>query len=415
MRSLGLVVFGQGLQSLTSFATGVAVGRFAGQDELGIYALSLSFAFLAVSLGDTLIATPYTYFKADKKQATEKIFVVAFLLSFLLVLLLAMMFVGLQLSLLKSLRSVLLVVPLILLVFVLREFMRRHFYALGAEWASCKFDVLACVLQVVLVGVLLLFDQLNAVSGLLAIALAVALAFISVTRPSMAILKQLTLHELVGWALRFWSYGRWLVVGGVCHVLGVQLYPWLAMADGGAAQVGLFTACMALANLVNPLLVSLSNYFRPRFMQAYRQLSPPVFIRYVFVRLPLFFVPALVFASALYVWAAEILRLFYGAAYMSGSAALCWLLLGLLAVAFAAPLQLALLAAGAAVTNFIYQGSMLFILSFAALMLAGQLSLGVLAALYALVNIMGALILLAMFVWVLVVGERRVSVAEVSP
>lgn len=414
MRSLALVIFGQGLQSLTSFATGVAIGRFAGQDELGIYALSLSFAFLAVSLGDTLIATPYTYFKADKAQATETLFSVAFLLSLLLALLLALVFVGLQLSVLSSLHSVLLMVPLILLALVMREFVRRHFYALADEWAACKFDLWSCALQFVLIAALLIFEQLSAATGLLAIALAVALALIAVARPALA-LNRLALRDMQAWALRLWTYGRWLVIGGVCHVLGVQLYPWLALADGGAAQVGVFAACMALANLVNPLLVSLSNYYRPRFMLAYRELTTSLFIRYVFVRLPLFFVPALLFAAGLYNWAAQVLTWVYGDAYVSGAAVLGWLLFGLLAVAFAAPLQLALLAAGATLSNFIYQGLMLLLLLLAAVTLVGQLSLPVLAGLYALINMAGALMLLAMFSCVLTTAGRLRSVVRASP
>ena len=415
MRSLALVIFGQGMQSLTSFATSVAIGRFAGQDELGIYALSLSFAFLAVSLGDTLIATPYTYFKADKAQVTEKLFTVAFLLSLLLALLLGLVFVGLQLSLLSSLHSVVLIVPLVLLALVMREFIRRHFYALADEWAACKFDVLSCSLQFFLIAALLAFNRLSAATGLLAIALAVALALIAVARPALAMFHHLALRDMQAWTRRLWTYGRWLVFGGVCHVLGVQLYPWLALADGGAAQVGVFAACMVLANLVNPLLVSLSNYYRPRFMLAYRELTTPLFIRYVFARLPLFFIPALVFAGGLYHWAGQVLAWLYGDAYMSGAGTLGWLLFGLLAVAFAAPLQLALLAAGATLSNFIYQGLMLLLVLLAAVTLVGQLSLPVLAELYALINMAGALTLLAMFGCVLIAAGRLRSVVRASP
>lgn len=59
------VIGGQAAQSLTSFLTGLVLGRCVSQEALGAYALGLSFCFLIISLGDTLIATPYTYLRAS--------------------------------------------------------------------------------------------------------------------------------------------------------------------------------------------------------------------------------------------------------------------------------------------------------------------------------------------------------------
>src|SRR5207253_993629 len=65
------VVCGQGLASATSFATVLALGRWSGEAELGHYALGGSCGFLAMSLVDTLVATPATFFMAQKQRLCD--------------------------------------------------------------------------------------------------------------------------------------------------------------------------------------------------------------------------------------------------------------------------------------------------------------------------------------------------------
>ena len=71
MSSIAWVLAGQALQSLTSFLTVAAVGRWAGASELGIFALAVSCFFLAASVIDTLVATPYTYLHAHTDSPAQ--------------------------------------------------------------------------------------------------------------------------------------------------------------------------------------------------------------------------------------------------------------------------------------------------------------------------------------------------------
>ena len=83
----------------------------------------------------------------------------------------------------------------------------------------------------------------------------------------------------------------------------------------------------------------------------------------------------------------------YGPAYLAGSEVLIWLALGMLAVAIAAPLQLALLAIGAPITNVYHHGTGLILLASCGWLWFDSLTLAHLGYIFALANLASASVL----------------------
>jgi O-antigen/teichoic acid export membrane protein len=391
------VVAGQGVASLTSFATVLALGRWGGESGLGIYALGWSCWFLAMSLGDTLIATPCTYFQAQKARLADDLTMAA---AWGVGLLCAAFWLGLTALWWWDLAGVAALwpaLPAAVAAASVREFVRRQLLSAGKVARLLRLDTSGSLLQLAGIAGLAALDRLTPANAFWAIA---AAALLSV----LPLLSAARLRRL--WAARrqaprvlaaFFGYGRWLLLGGMCHVMGVQAYPWLAFAAGGERLAGLYAACGALLNVLAPLLTGLTNYFRPRFMAAHVRLAGPEFMAYVLRRAALFVAPGIALWIVLALGGETLLARIYGPGFREGAAALAWLGLGMVAVSLAAPLQLALLALREPVTNLYYHGSALLWLALGAFAVSGRPSLAALGQIYGAVNLASVAMLALLF------------------
>lgn len=391
------VLLGQGAQSIGSFVTGLVLARAAGQEELGLFALGFSFCFLVICLGDTLVATPYTYFSAQDGKQQSGILRSGLLGTFLLGLLVSgIVFIAAALGV-ESLQGLIFSLPVAVIGLVLREFVRRHLYVAGKLTSALVRDLLSCVLQLALIFLLASFNWLSASSAFVAIGVAALLPVLVFLIRGVFTGRASTVTEIIGWLVRFFGYGRWLVLGAVCHVASIQLYPWLALAGGGARNAGVFAVCVALTNLMNPLLVGLTNYFRPKLMASYREASAADFVRQIMRVSVLFLVPAVFFLLVVSVEGDCLLVAVYGGSYRDGANALFYMGFGVVAVALSAPLQLALLAACAPVTNLIYHASALLFLLLLSALFWSHLTITTLGIFYGGVNFAAVAVLFFLF------------------
>ncbi|MBB2493537.1 lipopolysaccharide biosynthesis protein [Aquipseudomonas ullengensis] len=391
------VLLGQGAQSVGSFVTGLIIARAAGQEELGLFALGYSFCFLVICLGDTLVATPYTYFSSHEDKHQSGILRAGLLGTFLVGLLVCILIVIAAALGVESLRGLVFTLPFAVIGLVLREFVRRHLYVAGKLTSALLKDLLSCALQLVLVLLLAGFNELSANSAFVAIGVAALLPVLVFLVRGVFAGHVSTVAEMAGWLMQFFGYGRWLVLGTACHVASIQLYPWLALAGGGARNAGVFAVCVALTNLMNPLLVGLTNYFRPKLMASYREVSSADFFRQILRVSMLFLVPAVFFLLVVSVEGDRLLVFVYGETYREGASALFYMGFGMVAVALSAPLQLALLAVRAPVTNLIYHASALFALLFLSAIFWPHLTTTLLGSFYGGVNFAALAVLFFLF------------------
>lgn len=400
--ALPRVLLGQGLASLTSFVTLLALGRFGGESQLGLFALGWTSIFLALSLTDTLVATPYTYYRARDAggDATTRAAIDLSMAASWGVLTLAVAFV-LGLSVVRTLdlwglSSMWPALPLALAATVLREFRRRHLLAVGNTSALLRMDAFGAVLQLSGIAALVVTGRLAAFGALLVVAVTATLVLLPLASAGRLRRLRAAAGQTRAVMRRFVDYGHWLLLGGLCHVASVQAYPWLAFAAGGTRQAGLFAAAAAVLNLLSPLLTGLTNHFRPVLMAAQLRLPSNAFTAKVMRTLPLFVAPALLLLLTVALAGEWLVTQLYGARFADAAPALPWLGVGLLAVAFGAPLQLGLLALGAPSSNLAYHGSSVLVLSLAALAL-GTLPLQPLAQAYAAANVLATAVLAAWF------------------
>lgn len=396
-RALVRVLLGQGLTSVTSFASVLALGRWGGEAALGQYALGWSCWFLVLSLGDTLVSTPYTYFHAQSRRIADDVGGSA---AWCVVVLCAGVWAALTIAWWIDVPGLGLLwpaLPTAVCAAAVREFYRRHLLAIGRPSELLRVDAVSAALHLAGIGVLVLAEALtaNAVYWVMAgAALAVTLPRLSPERLQRLARGRRSAAVV---ARAFAGYGVWLLMGGLCHVASVQAYPWLAFSSGGERLAGVFAACSALLNVVTPLLTGLTNFYRPRFMHARIAMSDAAFARYTLMAGVVFAVPVVSLALMLFAFGGTLLGALYGQAYVEGAAALGWLALGTVAVAIGAPLQLALLAQRAPATNLAYHGSALLLLAVAALATKGAPWLTVLGQIHCAVNAGATVVLATLF------------------
>ena len=350
---MSFVLFGQAAISLTNFVTLLALGRWAGQDELGIFALGWSCWFLASSLADSLITTPYTYFKQQREARPELSMIstwgaIILGLGFSIVLTFSWL---LEFSAFSKLWPSL---PLAITGSLMREIARRHFLATSQIRRLMGLDIFSSLLQLLCIAMLALAQRVTPSNMLWIIGLctlAPLLPLLSVGRVRRLMQARLGLLPTL---LKFFQYGRWLLLGGLCHVLTVQIYPWAAFLVGGTKITGLYAACVSIVNIMAPILTGLTNYFRPRFMLAHVDLPRREFSHFVFTRVGLFLFPGIALCIALVFYGETILARLYGPSFQEGAVAIIWFGGGALAICLAAPFQLGLLALNATVTNLYY-------------------------------------------------------------
>lgn len=391
------VVAGQGAVSATSFATTLALGRFGGEAALGQFALGWSCWFLALSLGDSLVATPYTYLASQKRPLCEDLVMAAAWGIVLQCLGFTLVLTALWLLNAGVLGALWPALPAAVVAASVREFVRRHWMAAGHAARVLRLDTSGSLMQLLGLAGLTVAGHLNAFNVFWVIVAVAAITLLPLCTPTRLARLLAARHAAPRVMASMFGYGRWLLLGGICHVASVQVYPWLAFAAGGERLAGLFAACTGLLSVLTPLLTGLTNHFRPRFMRAQARLSGHDFAEYVRRRITIFVAPALALWLVLSFCGDVVLVLVYGAPFREAVVALPWMGLGLVAVALAAPLQLALLALHAPVTNLYYHGSALAWLALCAVIALGRPSLAALGQAYGAVNVAATLMLVALF------------------
>lgn len=391
------VVTGQSLISVTSFATILAVGRWGGEAQLGVYALGWSCWLLAMSLSDTLILTPYTFFHAQRERMVHDLpMAAAWSILVLCCILVMAVTLALQLgawgesNLWPSL-------PVALAAYTVREAIRRHCMAAERSSALLRMDVASGVIQVGGVVLLGLGGHLTAENAFWSTTAGALCPIVPWWTAARARRFAIARNEALAASRHFLRYGYLLFAAGICHVASVQAYPWIAFAAGGAAAAGIYAACNALLNAVSPILSGLTNYFRPRFMMARTSLALAAFPRYVHARIAVFIAPALLLWLVAAIWGRDILAVAYGPTFAGGASALAWLGGGTIAVALAAPFQLGMLAMRATGEILRYHLTSLSCAAVAVAFLGGKPSLTQLAQICCCANLIAAAVLFVRF------------------
>lgn len=273
-REHALSLVDQALVSGTNFLTTLAVARWAGSDQLGLYALGLSFLVSALAFQDSLILQPYQIQQhggsgSDKAQAGDTL-ILSILFSTATTAVLAAGALG---FLLGGSQSALVMVTWAIAATIpfglMRDFARRFCFAHLRFGSAVALNGAVAAVQLSSLLWLALSGNLSALSACAVLggssALVVA-AWLYGARAEFTICL-----TTVGQAVKqTWSLGKWLLAGRLTAQVQGYITYWIALAIAGTSMTGVYAASASVVGFANPLLLGLGNVLMPKSVLAWK-------------------------------------------------------------------------------------------------------------------------------------------------
>ncbi|QDV73374.1 lipopolysaccharide biosynthesis protein [Botrimarina mediterranea] len=263
----GLWVFiDQAVVSLANFAAPIAVGRSAGQEELGYFVLGFSIYLFTLGLARAMVWTAFTRRTpqldvADRPayagSATVHLLVFA-AVSCGLTLLVATGAWALGYRLYAWLLT--LVGPCAAAM-LLREHVRRLGLARFDFFDVFLFDAVVSIAQVLLLVWIAVRGTVCANDAFLALAVTSMLAVPWLLLKSGA--WRIDWRRVIPDWNENWSITKWLAGGATAVLLGKEGYNWLLSVIASIAELGRLGAARVIVQMTNPLVIGVSNYLGP--------------------------------------------------------------------------------------------------------------------------------------------------------
>lgn len=270
-----LSIVDQCLVSGINFLTMIALGRFCGMLEVGVYALAFSVIVVLMSLQESLLIVPFTVMAHRLRSPTRrKDYFGATFRQQLLVGLLAVAAVAVVSEIAWRLvpsgerSTVFSVLAIIAPIWLLKDFARRSCFALLDARGPLLIDVASAAVQSALLAALAFGGDLSATTALASAgaghAAAIAVWYL-VKRPALA-----SSPRIARLALRLnWSLGSWSCASRGAEMLQAYSLHWLLAAVAGPAATGAYASASAILALSNPILMGIGNLLAPETARAY--------------------------------------------------------------------------------------------------------------------------------------------------
>ncbi len=268
-----LALADQGVVSGASFLACVCVGRWAGDDELGLYALAFSLVVLLACALESLVTTPFLVLAGRWPGIEQARYAGSIFAQLLALTALAVAFLAVGAGAVAWFGSRQLAVILLLLLPIvpftlLREFARRFAYSQLNLRMALLIDGAVAAVQIGLLLLLARTGRLSAATALAALGLSsglVAVAWLAVAQ------RGWTVRRADFWpsVQKNWRFGRWVFLALMALMLQANVVPWLLAGKLGAAATGVFAACLTIVQFANPLIQGISNWLVPAAARAY--------------------------------------------------------------------------------------------------------------------------------------------------
>jgi O-antigen/teichoic acid export membrane protein len=287
-----IALFDQGIVSVATYLTGVLVSR-ASPEGFGFYTLVFTLWVFGGEAHNSLVSTPQMlrlpHLHDDaRRRFNGSLLLHQFALSGALVgallcasaVLYAMSHATGQASLANH-GLVTLLAAISLGPIALRNFARNSCFAVRDATSALTLDLGVSVVQLGGVAMLWAHGSLHrwwlAVLIVAAANLFSSLLWLAMSRRNFAP----QLREAFADLRRNWRVSRYIFISSMLWVGGMYLYPWLIAHYAGAAAVGVWGACFALANLGNPLVMGIQNVMGPAIAHAHADRDAAGFRAYV--------------------------------------------------------------------------------------------------------------------------------------
>lgn len=257
----------QAVVSGTSFLATVLVGRFAGEQQLGLYSLGFTLIILACGVQESLVVIPYTVFAPRAADERRTRFAASTLLqsvvaSLAMSVCLAVGGLALTAPRLPQFAPVVTVLLAAVPTILLREFARRFEFAQMRFAASLVIDGAVAAAQLALLVTLAVSGKLSAAAALAihgGCCCVVGLAWLWIGRRRFSLAR----GEIASDWRQSWGLGSWLLAGHVTGITQAYALHWCLAFVLGAAATGEFAAAVTIVSLANPLIIGVGNLLMP--------------------------------------------------------------------------------------------------------------------------------------------------------
>ena len=315
-RKTALAIFDQAIVSGVNFLTAIAVGRICGVSEFGVYSLAFTILILLATAQEALVLSPYTVYCGRLNDRRQIDYAGSALVQYAAVVLIAtcvlLIIAGcLAVSELTTASTIALILAVIVPFTLLREFARRWSFAHLRIGEAVILDATMAGIQLIGLAVLVITQQLTAVSALVLIGIAGAVsggAWFCVRRKRFRLRrKRLRLD-----ALKNLRLGRWMLASRMTSVVHGNCVHWLLAWLIGVAATGGFAACYTIMAAFNPILMGIGSLLAPQTAQAFADGGRPQLRHVVWRATVLVTAGTAVFTGILTIFGGKILVLVFG-------------------------------------------------------------------------------------------------------
>jgi O-antigen/teichoic acid export membrane protein len=270
-RRSGLSLLDQIINSGTSFATSVILGRLGsraghGKEELGIYFLGLSLLLFVRGLQSELILSSYTIFFHRRRGPSLESYGGSKLVHHLVVsalFTLGLLVFAIRGSGMTGLRETLWVLAGAAPFMLLREYLRQTSFAHLRLNAALILDASVSVLQVGGLLVLARFQLLTASTAFIVMGLSCALVCVG-WLPGVGQRIRLVPGDVVSDWREDWPFARWTLASYLVGCTTPFLMPWLILRSHGVVATGALAAASQLANVTSLYVLGVTNVLLPQ-------------------------------------------------------------------------------------------------------------------------------------------------------
>lgn len=251
-----------------NFVTLLLLGRLAGAENLGLFALVMTVFYLLMTIQESLVTLPYTIVAARLKglrhlqcsgAALCQSAAWAALVGITLAVVAAVFYrIGDDVKIAQIVAAFALVAP----IWLIREFTRRFLFASMKLPRVVAMSVAGATTQIIVLALLAYTGRLSAATALCAMGIGSAVSgfgWLWLSRHEFRFDRARSSYFL----LKNWVLGRWIVASQATNVIASNMMLWLIAFWLGPTATGVFAACDSILRMANPIIMSLNNVLTP--------------------------------------------------------------------------------------------------------------------------------------------------------
>ncbi len=264
----GVVIFDQGLTSVTTFLVGILLARGCTKGEFGLYVLGNTILLFGHGFHRAIIGVPFTVLSPKYNDDSYSRYLgssIVFQLGYCFISLTTLILVSLYFYYYthSNLAAVFAMLSFAMFGQYLRDFIR---FVLLARLNVFKCAILGSSINlIVLISLYAIYS-----TGKLTVVLAFGVIAAGSILPSILFLlflykkAKVNTAFLKGHFLKNWKLGKWIVASNIAFMFSSQIFPWLLVFFWGKEYVAELGVCQGATRILAPLTLGLSSILLPK-------------------------------------------------------------------------------------------------------------------------------------------------------